>query len=194
MVRDFFRYPITVGSVISCSPDGGHPFYSVCHRSSLRIGHISSYGGSFLQILFNPVCLISLMASVSKECEECGEYYSGDANGKEITCPNCGNEAIQVSADKFSFDTCICCNCNQFYRRKDFNQLLGCLIIIVGALLVPITYGLSLVVVLLVDLILYRRVAELIVCYKCGAEFRGFGPIPEIVELFNHHIGELYEN
>ena len=63
-----------------------------------------------------------------------------------------------------------------------------------GALLVPITYGLSLVVVLLVDLILYRRVAELIVCYKCGAEFRGFGPIPEIVELFNHHIGELYES
>ena len=63
-----------------------------------------------------------------------------------------------------------------------------------GALFVPVTYGLSLVVVLLVDLILYRRVAELIVCYKCGAEFRGFGPIPETIELFNHHIGELYES
>ena len=134
------------------------------------------------------------MVSVSKECGKCGKYYCGNANGKEIICPGCGNETIQVSAEKWPFDVCPHCDCNQFYRRKDFNQLLGCLIIIVGALFVPFTYGLSLVVVLLADLILYRRVAELMVCYKCGTEFRGFGTIPEGVELFDHHVGELYEN
>ena len=80
------------------------------------------------------------MASVSKECGECGKYYSGNANGKEFNCPDCGNETIQISADKCSFDACICCNCNQFYRRKDFNQVLGCLIIFLGAILVPVTY------------------------------------------------------
>ena len=42
-----------------------------------------------------------------------------------------------------------------------------------GAVLVPFTYGLSLPVVFLIDLILYRRVADMAVCYLCRAEYRG---------------------
>lgn len=70
---------------------------------------------------------------------------------------------------------------------------MGCLIILIGALLVPFTYGLSLPALLLVDWLLYRRVAEVTVCYKCGVEFRDFGVIPESVKVFDHHIAELYE-
>ncbi len=133
------------------------------------------------------------MASVSKECNECGKYYSGEADGAAVRCPKCGEEELSVSSGDWPFQRCPCCDCHQFYRRKDFNQIIGCLIILVGALFVPFTYGLSLIVLSLLDYLLYRKVPELLVCYKCGAEYRRFGALPEEIEVFDHHIAELYE-
>ena len=82
--------------------------------------------------------------------------------------------------------------CNHLYKKKDFNQALGCLVILIGAIFVPITYGLSLVVVFLFDLLLYRRVKDSIECYKCRAEFKNVD-VPKHLEDFdyllvpNHH-------
>ena len=52
------------------------------------------------------------------------------------------------------------CGCQNLYRKKDFNQVIGCLIILIGAILVPWTYGLSLIIISLVDFLLYRRVKD----------------------------------
>ena len=64
----------------------------------------------------------------------------------------------------------------------------------VGAIFVPFTFGLSLVALLILDYLLYKRVQEILVCYKCQAEFRNFGLIQGDINQFDHHIAELYEN
>jgi len=56
---------------------------------------------------------------------------------------------------KFDFSKCPHCKCEHFYRQKDFNRAIGCLVILIGAVFVPLTYGLSLVIVAIADWILY---------------------------------------
>ena len=63
---------------------------------------------------------------------------------------------------------------------------------VVGIVLVPLTYGLSLPVFALVDWILHKKVPTLINCYKCGAEFREF-PNKKGFKPFLHHIGLKYD-
>jgi hypothetical protein len=52
------------------------------------------------------------------------------------------------------------------------------LIVAVGAVLVPWTYGLSLVFLSLVDFVLYLRLPLAVVCYKCDTVFRDARPGP----------------
>lgn len=131
--------------------------------------------------------------TVGKECSHCGRYYDRPVGDGEIVCPHCGKERARMAFLPWDFSQCPYCQSKQFYRRKDFNQVLGCLIVLIGAVLVPFTYGLSLPVLILVDWILYRRVQDVAVCYRCGGEFRGFGPVPETIGKFDHHTAELYE-
>ena len=135
-----------------------------------------------------------MKASVSKECEKCGKYYYGNVSEREISCSFCNEEKIFISSKDWPFKMCPYCDCTEFYRRKDFNQLVGCLIILIGAIFVPFTFGLSLVALLILDYLLYKRVQEILVCYKCQAEFRNFGLIKGNIDQFDHHTAELYEN
>ena len=88
---------------------------------------------------------------------------------------------------------CPACGCKHLYKKKDFNQTLGCLIILVGAVFVPVTYGLSLVVLFLLDLLLYSTIKESIECYKCKTEYKNV-VVPKNMMSFDHHIAEIYEN
>ena len=90
------------------------------------------------------------------------------------------------------FDNCPKCNCEHFYQQKDFNRAIGCLVILVGAILVPFTYGLSLAVVAIIDWFLYSRVPDEMVCYKCREVFKDT-KISQKIKPFDHHIAELYE-
>ncbi|MFQ6615383.1 MAG: hypothetical protein ACE5HZ_01260 [Fidelibacterota bacterium] len=131
--------------------------------------------------------------TIGRECSHCGRYYSQPVGTEDIVCPHCGEEKVQVSSVEWDFSRCPYCQCRQFYRRKDFNQLLGCLIVLVGAVLVPFTYGLSLPVLIFIDWLLYRRVDDMVVCYRCGGEFRRFRSVPDAIGKFDHHTAELYE-
>ena len=77
------------------------------------------------------------------------------------------------------------------YRRKDFNQKLGILLVVVGVLLAYFTYGLSLLGVTLIDFFLFRKVREVGICYQCHAEFRKSLLIDQLVpfdlELFDYY-------
>ena len=88
---------------------------------------------------------------------------------------------------------CPACGCKHLYKKKDFNQTLGCLIILIGAIFVPITYGLSLVLLFFLDLLLYSRVKYSIECYKCKTEYKNI-VVPKNMTSFDHHIAEIYEN
>lgn len=73
-----------------------------------------------------------------------------------------------------------------------FPRWLGIGLVVVGAIASIWTYGLSIVGVFLVDLLIYRSVPEMAVCYQCRAEVRGV-PLPDRVLPFRHHLAEGYE-
>ena len=133
------------------------------------------------------------MPGISRHCPHCKQYGSVDVKPQLIlVCPHCAKEWGKVDALENVFEFCPVCQGRQFYVSKDFNQAIGCLIMSIGIVLVPLTYGLSLPIFALVDWLLHKRVPSLINCYKCGTEFRDFSP-PKPFRPFLHHIGLKYD-
>jgi ribosomal protein L40E len=90
-----------------------------------------------------------------------------------------------------SIDSCRSCGAKDLYLQKDFPRKIAIPVVIVAALLVPWTYGISLIVAAVIDFIIYRRTKWMTVCYKCQAEYRGFALNPAHKE-FDRHLDELY--
>lgn len=130
--------------------------------------------------------------SVAQKCPNCKEYARVPAKEGGVRCPACGKEWGKIDDPDKIFEHCPGCGNRQFYLQKDFNQLVGCLIMLIGILLVPKTYGLSLPVMAAVDWLLYRRYPTIAVCYRCGMEFHGF-VYPKHLKPFLHHIGLKYD-
>jgi hypothetical protein len=132
--------------------------------------------------------------TLAQKCPQCKSYASINWGPHlKLSCPKCSHTWGETSQNKDAFDKCPACGCRQFYLSKDFNQLLGCLIMLTGIVLVPWTYGLSLPVFALVDWILHKRVAALLNCYRCGLEFHGFKDEEKRFKPFMHHIGLKYD-
>jgi hypothetical protein len=78
-------------------------------------------------------------------------------------------------------DRCPVCEGRDFYIRKDFDPKVGLTVVVIGALISAIFYwfGRDLVAysilagAVFVDLIVYGRLGDLSVCYRCHSEFRG---------------------
>lgn len=134
------------------------------------------------------------MKSIARHCPQCKQYATVELKEQSaLACPQCSSPWGKVDTLGGIFDYCPACQCRQFYTSKDFNQFVGCLIMLVGIVLVPFTYGLSLPVFALVDWGLAKRVEALINCYKCGSEFRGFKDETNRFKPFIHHIGLKYD-
>ncbi|MCB9748106.1 MAG: hypothetical protein H6755_06840 [Candidatus Omnitrophica bacterium] len=131
---------------------------------------------------------------IARYCQECNEYHSLDITPSltELTCPHCQTKWGTITNPDDIFDYCPICQCRQFYLSKDFNQFLGCLVMLIGIVLVPFSYGLSLPVFALIDWLLHRRVPYIINCYRCGCEFRHFQTSRKF-KPFLHHIGLKYD-
>ncbi|HEX9700055.1 MAG TPA: hypothetical protein VGD06_11400 [Acidobacteriota bacterium] len=98
-----------------------------------------------------------------------------------LTCGHCGHSQPMAAAAfdetgrlRDPVDVCIACGGKRLYSQKDFNRKLGVAIVVVGAVLSPWTYGLSLVACMGIDYGLYYVVPEITVCYGCDAIHRGF--------------------
>ena len=102
-----------------------------------------------------------------------------------ITCGGCGRDIAltitpDVAADQ-SVDRCPVCQGADFYIRKDFDPKLGLTIVIIGALISAVFYWFDRDLVAygilggaaLIDLLVYGRLRDLTVCYRCHTEFRG---------------------
>ena len=130
--------------------------------------------------------------SVARFCDHCKKYGQAAARTEEILCcPNCRAGWGKMGEIKKVLELCPVCQCRQFYLSKDFNQFVGCLIMLLGIVLVPFTYGFSLPVFALIDWLLHRKIPTIVNCYKCGSEFRGF-PKGNL-KPFMHHIGLKYD-
>lgn len=102
-----------------------------------------------------------------------------------VRCGGCGREmpvhlTAAVREDR-EVDACPLCLGRDFYVRKDFDPKVGLAVVIIGALISAAFYwfGLDLVAysilggAALIDLIIYSRLGDVTVCYRCHAEFRG---------------------
>ena len=120
---------------------------------------------------------------IRTQCRDCGLPYSTsfDSENLTLTCPNCEHR-LDVELDGWSdkpkptVDVCPVCTSRHLYRQRDFNRAVGCLLVAIGAALVPWTYGLSLIALSAVDLWLYHRLQLSVVCYKCDTVYRDARP------------------
>ena len=136
--------------------------------------------------------------SISRHCPKCHKYGILDYSqilvhsDLKLHCPTCQEEWGKLKNKNDVFDRCPACPCRQFYIIKDFNQFLGCGIMLIGIIFVPFTYGISLPILALLDWTLHRKAKSVICCYRCGSEFRGFGNSKKF-KPFLHHIGLRYD-
>lgn len=132
---------------------------------------------------------------LARHCPGCRQHASVEIHPhQDLMCPRCQTKWGRVDEMGDVLSRCPVCGCRQFYRHKDFNQFVGCTIMLVGIVLVPWTYGLSLPAFWMIDLLLHRRMRgqEVAACYRCGSEFRAI-PIPDTIKTFMHHIGLKYD-
>lgn len=73
---------------------------------------------------------------------------------------------------------CVACAHPELYTQKDFPRALGVAVVVVAAILAPFTAYLSLVAAAVVDAALFRFAPDVVVCYLCASEHRGFSNDP----------------
>ena len=120
-----------------------------------------------------------------------------------ITCGRCGREMLlavtdAVQADR-SVDRCPVCSGGDFYIRKDFDPKVGLALAVLGAIVSGafywfgrdlVAYGI-LAAAVLIDLIVYGRLKDVTVCYRCHSEFRG--AYQRTAPAFDLHTADLLE-
>ena len=108
------------------------------------------------------------------------------------------NFSDAVKADR-AVDLCPVCSGKDFYIRKDFNPQLGLAVVIVGGLISAgfywygqdlIAYGI-LAGAALIDLVVYGRLKDVTVCYRCHSEFRG--NYERTAKAFDLHTADVLE-
>jgi uncharacterized protein (DUF983 family) len=120
-----------------------------------------------------------------------------------IKCGRCGREiplAISdaVRADRV-VDRCAVCGGAEFYTRKDFDPKLGLTVVVIGALISGAFYWFGrdllaysiLASAALIDLVVYGRLKDLTVCYRCHSEFRG--AYERTAPAFDLHTADVLE-
>jgi hypothetical protein len=120
-----------------------------------------------------------------------------------IRCGRCGREIeLRISPpvrDDRGVDVCPVCAGGDFYTRKDFDPTLGLAVVILGAVVSAVFYwfGRDLVAygilagAALIDLVVYARLKDLTVCYRCHTEFRG--TYPRTAGAFDLHTADVLE-
>jgi hypothetical protein len=114
--------------------------------------------------------------------------YAEQPADSEWRCPSCDHvvSLAPAAADK-PLPCCTACGGRDLYRRKDFPHGLGMAILALACLATVVTYWLYhqwltwgiLIGSALFDGLLYLWVGDVVVCYRCGAHFRGYPANPD---------------
>ena len=135
---------------------------------------------------------------VTLKCPDCGSALPFDATTPPdaAKCGGCGlaipltvSEGVRTDQ---AVDRCPVCLGGDFYVRRDFDPKRGLTVVIIAILISAGFYwfGLDLIayavlgLFALIDLIVYRRLKDLTVCYRCHTVFRGsYAPSAPIFDL-----------
>ena len=139
------------------------------------------------------------------KCPKCDAglpVHAADAPAA-IECGGCGRKMPLTISDALrgdrAVDRCPVCEGRDFYIRKDFDPKVGLMVVIFGALVSAgfywvgrdlIAYGI-LASAALIDLVVYGRLKDLTVCYRCHSEFRG--SYPRTANAFDLHTADILE-
>ena len=127
----------------------------------------------------------SALVNVTFVCPRCEKPARIDleAVGDAPTCPHCAMPIAlpAVAIADGQLERCLVCPSRDIYLRKDFPQRLGVLIVVQGFVASSITWAYSrpiwtyaiLFATALVDVVLYLVMPSALVCYHCGAQYRG---------------------
>ncbi len=144
---------------------------------------------------------MDLLAKCPK-CDAGLPVEAGDAPAS-ITCGRCGQLIpLHVSAPVRSdqaVDACPVCSGGDFYTRKDFDPKVGLAFVVAGAAISAVFYWFAMDLVAysilgaaaLIDLVVYGRLKDLTVCYRCHTEFRG--AYPRTAPAFDLHTADVLE-
>jgi hypothetical protein len=119
--------------------------------------------------------------------------------GMNWECPYCDHVLQVPPAPQDQLTTCAICGNHEFYKKKDFPHWLG-LTILAGACLGFIVcnalYWQWLAWMVLIgsaafDGLFYLAVADALVCYRCGAHYRGL-PAGSMHKPFELGVAERY--
>jgi len=102
---------------------------------------------------------------------------------ESLTCAHCG-ATQSVPADAFVDGQpvrCVVCPCRELFHRRDFDQRLGVLIVVIGFALATVAWGVHrplltyaiLFATAAIDMVLYFVVGDVVECYRCHAQYRG---------------------
>ena len=118
------------------------------------------------------------------KCDAGLPIHAAEAAGA-IKCGRCGTDIpLAISEDvrvDRAVDRCPVCGGADFYIRKDFDPKVGLTVVVIGAVISGVFYwfGRDLVAysilagAVLIDLVVYGRLKDVTVCYRCHSEFRG---------------------
>ncbi len=134
--------------------------------------------------------------NVTFPCPKCEAANRAEltAAAEQLTCQACGQELRippgGMSAGKLS--RCLACPSTDLFVRKDFPQRLGVAIVTIGLVGSCIAWAYSYVILTfavlfataLIDVVLYAVVPNALMCYRCGAMYRGVSAMEEH-ESFN---------
>ncbi|HEX4348020.1 MAG TPA: hypothetical protein VHZ73_10630 [Vicinamibacterales bacterium] len=138
-------------------------------------------------------------------CPKCdaGLPVAADEAPAAIKCGGCGKEIPLDISDALKsgtlVDRCPICDGRDFYLRKDFDPKIGLGVVIVGGLISAgfYWYGKDLIAysilaaATLIDLLIYGRLSDVTICYRCHSEFRG--GYPEKKVGFDLHTADVLE-
>lgn len=118
-------------------------------------------------------------------CPQCEQPMTVqvDAESRRLECPHCG-AATMAPADAVGPDgptRCLVCPGAELYLKKDFPQKIGFAVVVVASIASAIAwYNYQFVaafailfVMAAIDLVLALTMPEALVCYRCGAQYRG---------------------
>ena len=118
--------------------------------------------------------------SVNYLCRQCEWRLEAKAGHlASVPCENCGTDnGVVAPPPNQPISRCGFCSETELYVQKDFNRATGIALVVVGAIFVPWTYGLSLLFVTILDFIVYYMVGDVVVCYECQSVHRNFPENP----------------
>ncbi len=107
----------------------------------------------------------------------------------QFKCAHCGFEILipERAIEDGQLLRCLVCPSTDLYARKDFPQRLGVLIVTIGFLASCVTWAYErpiatfaiLFATALVDVVLYFFMPNAVMCYRCGARYRGLAESDE---------------